>query len=76
MPRDIVCDMQVNEQDAANQGFVSEYHGQTFYFCSTDCKQQFDQDPERFGKEKPVGLYTGPYAVPMNGDHLPGPAHS
>jgi len=26
----------------------SEYNGQTYYFCSLDCKEQFDQNPEKY----------------------------
>ena len=51
MARDPVCGMQVNEDRAAG---TSEYQGQTYYFCSTSCKQQFDQNPERYtGREQP-----------------------
>jgi YHS domain-containing protein len=45
MARDPVCGMQVNEAQAAG---TSEYQGETYYFCSTGCKQQFDQNPERY----------------------------
>jgi YHS domain-containing protein len=45
MARDPVCGMQVDEDRAAG---TSEYQGQTYYFCSTSCKQQFDQNPERY----------------------------
>ena len=45
MAKDPVCGMQINEQQAAEE---SEYQGQTFYFCSLGCKQQFDQKPDRF----------------------------
>lgn len=45
MARDPVCGMQVNEQQAAGK---SEYRGETYYFCSSTCQQQFDQDPQRY----------------------------
>ncbi len=45
MAKDPVCGMQVNEAQAAGK---SEYQGETYYFCSPGCKQQFDQDPERY----------------------------
>ena len=44
MARDPVCGMQVNEDRGAG---TSEYQGQTYDFCSTSCKRQFDQNPER-----------------------------
>jgi YHS domain-containing protein len=49
MARDPVCGMQVNEPQAAGQ---SEYRGQTYYFCSQTCKQQFDQDPQRYATQR------------------------
>jgi len=45
MARDPVCGMQVNEQQAAG---TSEYRGEAYYFCSPRCKEQFDQNPERY----------------------------
>lgn len=43
--RDPVCDMEVDESSAAAS---SNYEGDTYYFCSQDCKQRFDADPERY----------------------------
>lgn len=40
--KDPVCGMQVEEADAAGQ---SEHEGKTYYFCSTACKDRFDQSP-------------------------------
>jgi Cu+-exporting ATPase len=37
--------MHVDEQQAMGK---SEYQGQTYYFCSSNCKQQFDQNPQRY----------------------------
>ncbi len=45
MVRDHVCDMDVDEATAAAR---SEYAGDTYYFCSKDCKERFDADPERY----------------------------
>ena len=45
MAKDPVCGMQVDEQRAAGK---SEYQGETYYFYSASCKQQFDQNPERY----------------------------
>lgn len=49
MAKDPVCGMQVDQEKARSKGLTSEHEGQTFYFCSTECKQQFDQDPHRYG---------------------------
>ena len=45
MERDPVCGMDVDPKTAAGK---SEYEGKTYYFCSQQCKQQFDQDPARY----------------------------
>ena len=45
MAIDPVCGMQANEDRAAG---TSEYQGQTYDFCSTSCKQQFDQNTARY----------------------------
>ena len=37
--RDPVCGM------TANEAITSQYQGKAYYFCSTHCKEQFDQDP-------------------------------
>jgi uncharacterized protein len=45
MVRDPVCNMQVNPQHAAGR---SEYNGQTYCFCSAQCKQEFDRNAGRY----------------------------
>lgn len=42
--RDPVCGMQVDEQTAQK----SEHEVQTYYFCSSDCQQQFERNPQRY----------------------------
>jgi YHS domain-containing protein len=48
MAKDPVCGMQVERQEATSKGLTSEYEGQTYYFCAPGCKQQFDQNPQRY----------------------------
>ncbi len=48
MTKDPVCGMQIDEKQAAG---TSEHQGQTFYFCSPNCKQKFDQNPEQYAKK-------------------------
>ena len=43
---DPVCGMAIDAP--ANAVGSSEHMGQTYYFCSSDCKEQFDADPSRF----------------------------
>lgn len=52
MAKDPVCGMQVDEQQAASKGLTSQYQGQTYSFCSPGCKQQFDQDPQRYATQQ------------------------
>ena len=45
MGLDPVCKMEVNPASAEAQ---SEYEGQTFYFCSQECKRKFDANPQQY----------------------------
>jgi P-type Cu+ transporter len=45
MVKDPVCGMSVDPKTAAG---TSVYQGQTYYFCSTDCKAEFDKNPQKF----------------------------
>jgi YHS domain-containing protein len=47
MEKDPVCGMQVDPNSAAGK---SESQGKTYYFCSTACKQKFDQKPQQYAK--------------------------
>ncbi len=37
--------MQVEETNAAGEGNVG---GETYYFCSEDCRGKFEQDPQKY----------------------------
>ena len=43
--KDPVCGMDIDPKTAASK---SEYHGQTYYFCSPGCKKAFDKEPEKY----------------------------
>ncbi len=45
MQTDPVCGMQIDDQKAPAK---SQYHGTTYYFCSSECKGKFDQQPQQF----------------------------
>ncbi|MCL4704239.1 YHS domain-containing protein [bacterium] len=45
---DPVCGMQIDEKQAAGK---SEYEGRAYYFCSTNCKDTFDQNPAKYAGE-------------------------
>jgi YHS domain-containing protein len=42
---DPVCKMEIEAEMAVGQ---SEYMGETYYFCSNRCKQQFDEKPAEY----------------------------
>lgn len=50
MAIDLVCGMEVDERTAK---WRSEYHGRTYFFCSKMCKEEFDDDPEKFIRMAP-----------------------
>lgn len=43
--KDPVCGMKI---DADSAVATSEYKGKTYYFCSADCKEEFDEDPDSY----------------------------
>ncbi len=49
MVKDPVCGMMIDPKTAAGK---SEYKGQTYYFCSTGCKKDFDAEPEKYLKSE------------------------
>ena len=49
MERCPVCGMEVDPQDAAAK---VDYQGRTYYFCSAECKETFQEDPQRFVGQK------------------------
>ena len=53
--KDPVCNMDVDPARAAG---LSEYKGQTFYFCSAGCVKRFNADPEKYlaPRPQPAGL--------------------
>src|SRR5512136_842799 len=45
MEKDLVCGMEVDPKTAPAK---SIYMGKTYYFCSIDCKQDFDKEPQKY----------------------------
>lgn len=48
MLKDPVCDSDLDEQEAQWRGLTSEKDGTWYYFCSEECKREFDIDPELY----------------------------
>jgi Cu+-exporting ATPase len=54
--KDPVCGMEVSPESAAG---ISELYGKTYYFCSLECKEAFDQESERYlGQTAPAHLHS------------------
>jgi YHS domain-containing protein len=45
MAKDPVCGMTVDDESPAA---ITVLHDNTYYFCSEQCKQQFDKEPAKF----------------------------
>lgn len=62
---DVVCKMVIDKKTAE---FASEYQGTTYYFCSADCKKEFDANPEKYINsllEVPIATFI---ASPISGN--------
>ncbi|MGH7583981.1 MAG: PCC domain-containing protein [Gemmatimonadales bacterium] len=84
--KDPVCGMMIDPLKAAG---TSTWKGVTYYFCSEDCKRQFDNDPEHYVEpevgpvtlsDEPPFTRTGPLVAPKFGsagsggaEYEPGP---
>lgn len=49
MALDPVCGMEVDERSAKDR---SSFQGRTYYFCSADCREEFDESPEDYTGEE------------------------
>ncbi|MDE3056795.1 MAG: YHS domain-containing protein [Bacteroidota bacterium] len=48
MAHDPVCGMEIKDISKAEK---LEYKGITYYFCTSLCKIQFEEDPEKYAKK-------------------------
>ena len=44
-----VCGMNIDRKDAPVE---IAYQGKTYYFCSEECAQQFNENPQRYVTQK------------------------
>jgi len=64
---DLACGMMVDEGKSRAAGLTSEFQGKTYYFCSVECKREFDKAPGRYtGRQTPGSPRHG---EPLNGGH-------
>jgi Cu+-exporting ATPase len=47
MVKDPVCGMEIKKEEAVG---ISNYQGETYYFCSKNCQEKFDRNPEKYVK--------------------------
>jgi YHS domain-containing protein len=45
MTTDPVCKLDIDEEEAEHS---SQYAGRRYYFCSEECKDSFESQPERY----------------------------
>lgn len=55
---DPVCMAEIDETEAFNKGLTSEFGNRRFYFCSDNCKHQFDDDPDGYVRTQDVNFST------------------
>ncbi len=48
MTNDPVCGMEIEQKDAKRKGLSSSFEGQMYYFCSLECRESFDENPEQY----------------------------
>ena len=51
MAIDPVCGMEVDEKTAPAR---TQHQGRTYYFCSDECRQKFQDNPDRYTKPEPA----------------------
>jgi multidrug efflux pump subunit AcrA (membrane-fusion protein)/YHS domain-containing protein len=51
LSKDPVCGLEVSQKRAEKAGRKISYRGKTYYFCSEECKQRFEKNPEHYVKE-------------------------
>jgi YHS domain-containing protein len=45
MYEDIVCNQPIT---AGTTAWVSRYHGEPYFFCSLECRERFEMEPEDY----------------------------
>jgi len=51
MAKDVVCGMNVEDEQARSRGLVSDAQGRSYYFCSESCKRRFDGEPSKYAAQ-------------------------
>lgn len=48
MTKDPVCKTLIEGKTAQKHGLTTDFDGQTFSFCSEDCKREFGRSPQKY----------------------------
>jgi RND family efflux transporter MFP subunit len=46
--RDLVCGMNIDENRSKAVGYLKDYKGKTYFFCSPECRDEFVKTPDRY----------------------------
>jgi Cu(I)/Ag(I) efflux system membrane fusion protein len=76
MSTDPSCGMLTSEEKARESGLTSVSQGKTYYFCSRECKENFDKSPHNFKGEAGAGMpATSGKPAGKTHDHSRMPGH-
>lgn len=59
--RDPVCGMNIDEGRSRAAGYVNEYQGKSYFFCSPECRNEFVKAPKRY-----LSSAAGPNNMPAS----------
>jgi YHS domain-containing protein len=72
--RDLVCGMSIDEDRARAEGNVRQYKGNAYFFCSPECRNDFDKEPERYLRSSPTAeRMPMTLPTPLETAPMPGP---
>ena len=69
LSKDPVCGMDVSPSKAEKTARRSDFQGKTYYFCSDECKAQFDKSPAAFMEKPSEGPPAAGHAASPESPH-------
>lgn len=70
--KDPVCGMKLGPDVVQGLAYRTPYQGKIYYFCSVECKEAFDKDPESYVRK--LAAAPAPMTHPMPAAGVAGPA--
>ena len=76
--KDPVCGMNLGEEVVRSLAYKTVFQGKIYYFCSDECKREFDRNPEHYASKAASGAVaaTNPAPSPTPGLDLSKPTLS